>query len=89
MKQKIEGGWEERFNELFWSDKNGWADSQPFEVKDFISTEIEKAKASERQRCVDILDKMECRYKKPADGLVKYGFDSAIDQAKYNLEQMK
>ena len=27
------------------------------EIKDFVSTEIEKAKASERQRCVDSLPK--------------------------------
>ena len=63
--QKIEGGWRSRFDEKFSIDGMSTCDGEMMIglgeeiIKDFISEEIEKAKASERQRCVDILEKVE------------------------------
>ena len=65
--QKIEGGWRDRISVEISYDAyaikldDGYLDTTE-ELHDFISTEIEKAKAEERQRIVNGLFKPNHRY---------------------------
>lgn len=81
------------------------ADKVEKKLKSFISTEIEKAKASERQRCVEAWDKAEKHGKLPQPNpfgrrvsiashnrvIKEMGqiFNKALDRAKHDLEQLK
>ena len=95
--QKIEGGWRDDLQKLLSKfaqgvSETGWRPNGE-DIEEFLSTEIEKAKASERQRCVEALPK-----KIPVSFMDKpyysnewkeSGFNQAIDQAKRKLEQLK
>ena len=61
-------------------------------VSEWKDQELQKAKASERQRCVEAIENNMPKYLKGGEIRNQYfakGWNEAIDQAKHNLEQMK
>jgi len=61
MKQKIEGGWtvlDEEFDDKFHSKIEHGGKCECENIKKFIRFQIEKSKASERQRCVGETEKV-------------------------------
>ena len=102
--QKIEGGWEQKFDNFDHYSGDEYNDACPLayarvlpnakckcqmkDIKDFISDLL----ASERQRCVEAIENNMPRYLKGGEIRNQYfakGWNEAIDQAKHNLEQMK
>lgn len=84
--QKIEGGWESeiRKNIVAWNHTQGY--SKDDLIKD-IATEIEKAVASERQRCVEEADKLMNENSLDSTQLVidRQSWKNLKDQAKHKL----